>query len=406
MRHVNTQARATLTALLEALKTTLVLSLAAALTACTSVPQPTAAPTQFFHDSHFVAAADAATGTDPLAMSPAMRAYAEEHLQPETQGLNSRREPRQALLTALYQNHKLRLKYDDTHTRTAAQAFEQRAGNCLSLVLMTAAFAKHLGLPVTYQAVDVDETYERRGGLHLSSSHVNLVLQRPPMSLRTRSNTGDADLVVDFLPGREVASVRVRPISESSLLAMFHNNRAADMLAAGQPAAAYWWARAAVVQAPDYVPALNTLGVVYDRAGLREAAEQAYRQVLLTTPHHVAALSNFVSNLRQQGRPAEAEPAARLLARLQQQPPFQAFDEGRTAMAALDYERAKRLFDQELEHQPHQSEVHHWAALANWHLGNHNSAARHLKQARDFSSTVADHERFSAKLESLRTRVH
>jgi hypothetical protein len=40
------------------------------------------------------------------------------------------------------------IEYDSTVTRTAAQTYAARAGNCLSLVIMTAAFAEELGLRV------------------------------------------------------------------------------------------------------------------------------------------------------------------------------------------------------------------------------------------------------------------
>ena len=148
------------------------------------------------------------------------------------------------------------------------------------------------------------------------------------------------------------------------------------------------------------------VAVIYDRAGLHEAAEKSYRQVLDNEPSNVAALSNLVRTLLRQGRQAEAETGARLLARLQPQPPFQAFDEGQRAMAAHDYERAKHLFDQELLQQPYQAEVHHWAALANWHLGHHRAVAHHLALARDHSGTPSDRDRYSAKLESLRSGGH
>ena len=378
----------------------------ALLAACTALPLSPSAPPRFLHDAHFGAPSDRPAGPDLFELSPAMRAYANEHLNPAALKALASRDPRQALVAALYQNNRLRLSYDDSVTRTAAQAFEQRAGNCLSLVLMTAAFARHLGLPVTYQVLDVDETHERRGGLYLSSGHVNVVLRRAALAPLRRDSAEEFDLVVDFLPGREVAGARVRPLDESTLVAMFHNNRAAELLAAGQTTQSYWQARAAVLQDPGFWPALNTLGVVYQRAGLPDAAEQAFRQVLNAEPHNVAALSNLVGSLQRQGRLAEAEPAARLLARLQPLPPFQAFDAGRLAMQAGEHERARRLFDQELEHQPHQAEVHHWAAMAHWQLGNQGRALHHLALARDHSGTRSDQERYSAKLESLRTLAH
>jgi hypothetical protein len=379
---------------------------AALLAACTAMPAAPLAPPRLAYDQHFGPASAVEPPADIFGLSPAMRAYADEHLNPAALRALGMRDPRQALVSALYQNNRLRLRYDASETRTAAQAFEQRAGNCLSLVLMTGAFAKYLGLPVTYQVLDVDETHERRGGLYLSSGHVNLVLQRQALPPLRRGAEEDGDLVVDFLPGRDVAGARVRPLDEALLTAMFHNNRAAELLAAGQTGPSYWQARAAVLQAPGFMPALNTLAVIYQRAGLADAAEQAYRQVLDREPRNVAALSNLVGALQRQGRLAEAEPAARLLARLQPLPPFQAFDRGRLAMEAGDYQAAKRLFEQELEHQPYQAEVHHWAAMANWHLGHQSLVLHHLAMARDNSSNPSAQDRYSAKLQSLRSLTH
>jgi hypothetical protein len=44
---------------------------------------------------------------------------------------------------------------------TAREAFAARTGNCLSLVIMTSAFAKQLGLPVSYRRVVMEEMYTR-----------------------------------------------------------------------------------------------------------------------------------------------------------------------------------------------------------------------------------------------------
>jgi hypothetical protein len=55
---------------------------------------------------------------------------------------SSTREVRQLLFDALYGNGRLRLDYDSAMTRNATEAFAARSGNCLSLVLMTAAFAR------------------------------------------------------------------------------------------------------------------------------------------------------------------------------------------------------------------------------------------------------------------------
>ncbi len=384
------------------------------LAACATPLAPPPAPVDFPFDAVFApsphdsdtGASAMAVDADPMAMSPAMQAYAAEHLRAQVAGPSGVRDRRQVLLEALYQNQLLRLHYDDSITRTAAQAFERRAGNCLSLALMTAAFAKHAGLPVSFQVLDVEETHIRRGGLYLSSGHINVVLQKPRPSVRRASQTEDADLVIDFLPGRDIAGARIQAIDETTLLAMYHNNRAAELLASGRTQAAYWHARAAVLKDPGFVPAHNTLGVVYQKAALMHAAERSYRQALKRHPHNLAALSNLAGVLRLQGRNAEAEPTERLLAALERWAPFQAFEEGRRAMAAGDYQRARQLFDQELVRQPYQPEVHHWAAQAHNLLGNGPLAAHHLARARDHSGSPSDRQRFSAKLQTLRENTH
>jgi Flp pilus assembly protein TadD len=366
------------------------------LAACAS-PAPPQADPGLLHDSFFVAPAQRIDARSLFTLNDEMRRYVESGLAASS----SRRDPRQALIDALYSRGQLRLEYDGGPTRTAAQAFEARAGNCLSLVIMTAAFAKHLGLPVSYRSVEVDETYSRSGDLFLLSGHVNLVLGPPPL----RAHAGraeDAPLTVDFLPPDDLRGRRTRPLQESTIVAMYMNNRAAEALSDGRVADGYWWAREAVLQDPGYATAANTLGVVYLRAGRAAEAEQALKHVLEQQPDNTAALSNLSGLLAGQGRAAEAQVLAARLARLQPQPPFHDFALGRAAMAAGDYAAARSHFDRELRLQPYQDEVHFWAALADWRLGNNEGAAHHLDKAVEYSSTRGRHDLYAAKLAWLR----
>ena len=61
-------------------------------------------------------------------------------------------------------------------TRNAGEAFADRQGNCLSLVVMTAAFAKALGLPLQFNQARLDDSWSLQGDLLLASGHVNLTL--------------------------------------------------------------------------------------------------------------------------------------------------------------------------------------------------------------------------------------
>ncbi len=315
--------------------------------------------------------------------------------------LSTRADPRQALLDALYSNSDLRLAYDGSHTLTAREAFAARTGNCLSLVIMTSAFAKHLGLPVSYRRVVMDEMFTRNDNLTLASGHVNLVLAPVPHRL-WRHDGDDASLTVDFLPSEDTRGQQSLPLEERTLVAMYLNNRAVEALGQGRLDEAYGWAREAVLQDRRFVPAANTLGVIYSRAGHPSAAEAALRHALANEPDHHAALSNLLGMMTRQGRDGEAAALAARLALVQPVPPFKHFEQGREAMTRGDFASARDHFNRELRRQPYQDEVHFWAAQASWRLGDAERAAHHLRLARDYSVTRADQARYAAKLDHLR----
>ena len=363
---------------------------------CAHAPAP-AVPDQLLRDALFEPPASAPDPSQIFRMSPAMRDYA----QSELAVLATRNDPRRALIDALYEKQQLRLDYDSTRTRDAGQAFAARAGNCLSLVIMTAAFAQHLGLQVSYQSVQTDNFYSRNGDLYLASNHVNLVLAPPPLRNLLDRREREA-LTVDFLPPDELRGQISRPLQSHTIVAMYFNNRAAELLAERRVTDAYWHARAALIQDPHFFSSVNTLGVIYNWAGHGALAEAAFRRVLTAEPGNVSALSNLVQLLHAQGRAAEAAPLALHLAQLQPVAPFHHFNLGRAAMAEGRFDDARKLFLRELRLQPYQDEVHFWAARAFWHLGQPQLAARHLSRAVENSANRNAHDRYAAKLAQLR----
>ncbi len=378
---------------------------AATFVGCAQVP-PRATLDPLWRDAAYTRPAQPLPGAaELLALSPAMRRFAQQQLST----LPPHLDPRRALVEALYREpdaggQGLRLAYDASVTRSAAEAFEHRAGNCLSLVMMTAAFARHLGLAVSYQAVRTDEFYTRVGTLTLASSHVNLVLGHRP-SRHGPQHSGAELLVVDFLDPVETRGQRTEPLDEATVLAMYFNNRAAELLAEGRTDAAYWHARAALAHDPEFLHAVNTLGVIHQRAGQGAAAELAFRHVLAQDAHAVTALSNLVALLRHHGRDAEAEPLAARLHALQPVPPLHWLHQGREALAAGDAATALTLLRRELRRQPEQDEVHFALAETHLRLGDLARAQLHLARAAEFSTRRTDQQRYETKLARLRASL-
>lgn len=356
-------------------------------------------PSSLLRDDLFAAPSERISAEDVFALSDAMRRYLRTEIADQVRD----RGPYRGLFEALYTKGQLKLEYDASTTRNAAQAFEARAGNCLSLVIMTAAFAKELRLDVRYQSALTNAAWSRSGNLYLQSGHVNLTLGRRFVDPRTGEET--SPLRIDFLPAEETRGLRTRVVTEQTVVAMYMNNRAAEALVQLRLDDAYWWAREAIAQAPLFLSASNTLGVIYLRRGALDSAERAFRYVLEREPANTPALSNLAQTLRQSGRIAESDALYRKLAQIEPHPPFHFFDLGVAAMQRGDFEAARDFFARELRRDAYYHEFHFWFGVANYRLGDLKVARKHLSLALEYSTTRKDHDVYAAKLASIRSHA-
>jgi len=368
------------------------------LAACASTAPPPSPPVELFADARFAPPSEAVGAHDLFALSPAMRAYLNSAA--FNQRLRSRG-LRHGLVDALYSKTDLKLEYESRTTRTASETYAARSGNCLSLVIMTAAFAKELGMRVRFQSVDVDSSWSRTAGLFLSSSHINIALgQRPGDVLRGYDQ--DRLLVVDFLAREDAANFRSRDLEEEDIVALYLNNRAAEALVQGRIDDAYWWARAAVAARPGLASTLNTLAVVYQRHGEAMLAERVYQAALAREPENLAVLRNLQPLLATLGRPDEAQALAQRIAAIEPTPPYYDFDRGMVALKAGNYDDAMAHFAREVRRAPYNDEFRFWLGIAHLKLGHLGDAREHIALAVDHSTRGDMREVYSAKLAHLR----
>ena len=286
--------------------------------------------------------------------------------------------------------------YDTTITRTASETFAARSGNCLSLVLMTGAFAKALRVPVHYQDVFGEETWSRSERLAFRSGHVNILLGKGVLD---RDNADQ--VIIDFLPSPVPGRRNSRTIGEETVVAMYLNNRAAETLNDGDLDAAYAWARAAVRSDPAFNSAYNTLGVIYLRHGDLALAERTLRHALARRPGSAEVLGNLVSVALADGRGADAHALRVQLEKIEPYPPFYFMDQGLAAMNRGDDRAALELFEKELRRMPYDDEVQFAVAVASLKLGDLRDARTHMALALRNSTTQDRHNIYAAKLAHL-----
>ena len=369
----------------------------ASLTGCAEVPTAsTSDVTPLFRDTLFKPRPEPVDSRAIFAVDASMRRFLAEEIVPQIR----RKDPRQALLDEL--SGKLLIDYDSDMTRTASQTFAAREGNCLSLVIMAAALAKQLDIGVTYQEVYDFDTWSRNAGFDILSQHVNLVLGPRGPSVRLYPGA-TPPMIVDFLPPRQVADAVSRRVSEQTVIAMYMNNRAAEVMVDGDVDRAYWFARAALEADAGFANAANTLGVIYLKRHYLVAAERSMRYALQRAPDNISAISNLAGLLATEGRTPEARALERRLARIQRHPPFYFYDRGLEAMQAGQFKEAARLFEKALSERPYDVPSHFELAIAASHLGDMRRAREQLELAEKNSTTPESRAIYAAKLRHLKS---
>ena len=356
---------------------------------------PVRNPQVSYEDSAFAPQVDTIDPQAVFALSPEMLAYIDSDITGETRSKGRQR----GLLFGLFASQQPFLAYEATMTRTASEAFAARSGNCLSLVLMTGAFAKRLGLGVRYQWIHTWKGWSRGDGLSYLNTHANLVLLPP-------NEPHSEGVLVDFMPPEPNTIQHIYVVPESTIVAMYMNNRAVELLAAEEVDRAYWWAKAAVKEDPDFIDAANTLAVIYKVRGRLAASEQALRWVLSQEPDNIVALDNMARTLEALGRGEEAAAVSKRMKELMPVPPFHYYDLGLLAMQQGRYQAAKELFIKEMRRDSRYDKFHFSLALAHYGLGEMAKARTQMALALERSTTNADRAMYAQMLAHLRAGEH
>ena len=372
------------------------------LAACAFAPPATIpSATDLFSDSTFRPPARPVDTSGLFAVSEPMKAYMRS---PYFAAAIRNGGKDHGLVDALYKKGELKLEYDAAATRDAAATFAARTGNCLSLVIMTAAFAREMGLEVNFRNVMVEQQWSRSGSMYFASTHVNMGIVARPEHLRTYEAI-KRELTIDFMRPRDASKLITHRLDEETIVAMYLNNRAAEEMAANRLDEAYWYVRAAIQQSPSFITAYNTLGVVYQRHGDFALAERVYRRALEREREDTMVMHNLIPVLRRLGKAEEANAMAARLASIEPTPPFFYFQKGMRAMDAKQYAQAKALFAREVQRSPYYHEFHFWLAIAHWYLGEGQQARQAMMLAVDSSTSPDATRRYTGKLAYLNALV-
>lgn len=303
---------------------------------------------------------------------------------------SSGRERRMVVLTDyLFKPDGLGIRYQSDATYTVSEAYQTRKANCLTFTLLTVALAREVGLEAYGQDVAEAIVWQQDEQAVYQINHVNA-------GFRLGSRRYTVDVASDEVsnhhpPGR---------IGDSRLLAMYYNNRAAELMVQDQPEAAMAHVRMSLTLDPHYPSAWSNAGVLHGRKAEFAEAERAYRHALHLEPMHASALTNLVAHYEQAGAASQAQALRARLKQAQRRNPYHQF------MRAREYERAGQLrlaqqhYARAIRLHKTEHRFHFGLARASFLLGELQEAQKWLTSARELSSGDA-RDRYEAKINAL-----
>lgn len=277
-------------------------------------------------------------------------------------------------------------EYRDNVTHTASETALNRQGNCMSLVVLSAALADVLNVPVEFYDIDIEPVWDRLGGFYLVNGHVNLSLL-PAKDSHTVLFRG-TDILVDFLPERSVRAYHKKTVNKRQLTAMFYNNIAAEALVDADYDTAYSLVKKSILLDPQYVAAINTIAVIYRHKGYEAEAEYAYRLALQVDSQDLTTLYNLALILGEQGRLQEWAEIHKVLELARINNPFYYYDMAQQAYFDKQYQDALVWYKRAVEKADYRHEFYFGLSRAYWATGEAGLAEKNLKRAMALSDTL------------------
>ncbi|MDP1832326.1 MAG: tetratricopeptide repeat protein [Geothrix sp.] len=332
-----------------------------------------------------------AAGEDPFEAPPELKAFSRQH----TLNHQSVAAKVGALLKAFFAAPEaggLGITYDNAYTRTPMEGWRDRKANCLTLTALYVAACKSIGLEARYGESLRISRWRRVGTTVRYERHLVAVVP---------SATIGQELVADFLPEIRRDVQLIAPLEPKRVLALFHSNRAVELLAESRAGEALVSAHQSIRMDPSLGVGWNILGVVQRNQGLDAEAEKSFLKAIEADPKDGAPCGNLENLLRAQGRETEARTYRERGLEIRKRDPFfnaflaeEALQENQWAEAEKRIKMAIKLFPQEPDFHLIQARI----SLAQ---GHRNEAIKALEKARKWAMPEMQ-ARFDAKLALLK----
>ena len=295
------------------------------------------------------------------------------------------------LAHAIFNENEFGLRYDEV-TRTAAETFKARRGNCLSFTFMFVTMARGVGLDARFQEVEVPPQWTFANETYILNRHVNIHVDQGRL----------APKAVDFNIADFKADYDTRIISDQRALAHFFNNMGAELMQHGDVPGAFYAIRKAITENDrSFAPAWDSLGTLYGRMGLFYHAEASFLQALEIDRSDLTAMANLTALYDRLGEPKLASRYRNKVTTHRMRNPYYRFQLARTAYHLEDYDLAINHLKYAVQKGRNDDRFCALLGLVYLQLGDEKKSRRWMARAEKYAETDALKRTYSSKIDRL-----
>jgi len=313
---------------------------------------------------------------DPLYISDEVKNYFEAVVS----SANSNQSRVEMLHEILFGEEHLNLQYSDERTLTAMNVFELGQGNCLSVMNLYIAVARHLGLDANFQTVQVRPSWDRRGTLLVLSQHINA----------TGRIGSQNRYVVDFTPQIALQQLTSNIVSDSHARALYFNNLGVEHLVAGEIEQALVYLQNALWIDKDISIVWNNIGTVYNRMDQDELAEYSYQLAFHLDDTNATAINNLSRYYAIRGDDERASSYRRAITQFNQKNPYFHYSQGNLAYEVGDFEQAIRHYRRAIRIKDVEPDFYYSLSLAYARVGDARQQQRMQTYANELAVAGSD----------------
>ncbi len=271
--------------------------------------------------------------------------------------------------------------YSADTTRTAADTFATKRGNCLSYTNMFVALSRLADLDARFQIVDVPATWDADADYLIRYTHINVIMKG-----FTFDTVYGEDFSVDFNDVLPDPDHPRREISDTVATSLYYANLSVDGLRAGEHRKSFVYLKKAIELDPDNQDLWINLGAFYAKQDLHEAALGAYQVALSYDGRSRGALSGLSRSYYLLGEHDKAAYYEEQVRRYRASNPYYHYAIAQAEFERERYEAALSAINEALELRYRSGRFHFLKGLTEHMLGDKAAAEQSFRRANRFGN--------------------